>query len=332
MDKLAHALEKGYGLRLVRAERIEYGIWEESFSIWTNQGRFYAKRFWNKSRLRKQDRMLRGLGLSEWLRERGFPAPRVVLDISGQRLCAVDNEVYQVNEWIEGRSFHPGELPAREAFHMGEVLGWFHRSFAQDFLPEHPAYPAPRAAMEACGDLLLRYEPEQGDFAGIAKTVLRAQIALLEALPDSFERSLPRPSLGGVCFGSFWVEQLLFRPDGQVAALVDWTDGAGDSGYWANDIVTGMHLSALDEAGIAAFAAGYQAQHPLPEAEWRAVVAKLCYGHLADTNFLDGWLERPYRRMAHWEQIAARWHKLVPERFRRWKEIEDRVMRAVGYV
>jgi hypothetical protein len=51
-------------------------------------GKVFAKRFWKKSRLKKRDRMLRGLHLSQWLRERGFPAPRIVLDVSGQPLCA----------------------------------------------------------------------------------------------------------------------------------------------------------------------------------------------------------------------------------------------------
>jgi hypothetical protein len=131
-----------------------------------------------------------------------------------------------------------------------------------------------------------------------SRCVLLEQIGLLESLPGDFARVLPRPALFGPCFGSFWVVQLLFQPDGQVAALVDWTDGAEESDFWADDIVTGIHLSALSLDTIAAYAAGYQTEHPLPESEWRAVTAKLCYGHLASNNFWGGWLTQSYRRLA----------------------------------
>lgn len=107
---------------------------------------------------------------------------------------------------------------------------------------------------------------------------------------------------GGICFNSFWVEQILFHSDGRVAALVDWADGAGRPRALGQ---TGIHLSALDTEGIAAFVQGYQSENPLPEHEWRAVAAEVCYGHLASTNFLEGWLHSPYRRMEQWEQTSA---------------------------
>jgi Ser/Thr protein kinase RdoA (MazF antagonist) len=210
---------------------------------------------------------------------------------------------------------------------MGEVLGRFHRSFAQEEVPVRSPYRSPHMAIAECEALEQKFAEAEGDFAAIALKVLREQIALLRELPDDIGWRLPAPSLGGVTFGSFWVEQVLFHPDGQVAALVDWTDGAGETGHWASDIVCGLHLSALDEEGILAFCSGYQAEHPLPAAEWRAVAAMLCYGHLANTNFLGGWLEKSYRRMADWERISEPWHRMVPERYRRWKDIEAGIVR-----
>jgi Ser/Thr protein kinase RdoA (MazF antagonist) len=254
--------------------------------------------------------------------------PSLVRGKQGEWLVEADGTFVQVNEWIEGRSFHPGELPQREAHRMGELLGKFHRSFAAEVVPSRSPYHSPGEAIAKCNHLLQQFEAVQdgGDFPAIASEVLREQITLLQELPADIGWRLPAPTLGGVCFGSYWVEQLLFKPDGQVAALVDWTDGAGEIGHWIGDIVTGLHLSALDEGGIRAFCSGYQAEHPLPPAEWQAAAAMLCYGHLADTNFLEGWLNRSYRDLAHWERISESWQRRVPERFRRWREIEGMLM------
>jgi Ser/Thr protein kinase RdoA (MazF antagonist) len=330
MDKLAQALQTKYGIRLIRAERIDYGIWEENFMAWTDRGQLFVKRFWRKDRLQKPERMIRGLELGEWMRERGFPVPMLVRSKRGELLAEADGTCLQVNEWVDGRSFHPGELPLREANRMGELLGKFHRSFAADFVPPRSPYHSPGEALAKCNNLLQRFsavqDQSENDFPAFAADVLREQIALLEGLPADLGWRLPSPTLGGVCFGSYWVEQLLFKPDGQVAALVDWTDGAGESGHWAGDIVTGLHLSALGEDGIRTFCAGYQIEHPLPPSEWKAIAAMLCYGQLADTNFLEGWLNRSYRDMAHWERISAAWLRRVPGRFRRWQEIEAMLM------
>ncbi|MFZ5825551.1 MAG: hypothetical protein ACOY94_14730 [Bacillota bacterium] len=127
---------------------------------------------------------------------------------------------------------------------------------------------------------------------------------------------------------TLWVEQVLFRPDGEVAALVDWTDGAGRVGFLVEDLDTGIHLSALDLEGIGAFVAGYQSENPLPEQEWRALAALLCYGHLASTNFLGGWFARPYRRMQEWEETSTLWHRLVPWRFNARAEVEETILAA----
>lgn len=39
METLAQALYHASGLNLHRVEQLEYGIWEESFPVWTDRGR-----------------------------------------------------------------------------------------------------------------------------------------------------------------------------------------------------------------------------------------------------------------------------------------------------
>ncbi|WP_218095026.1 hypothetical protein [Paenibacillus solanacearum] len=52
---------------------------------------------------------------------------------------------------------------------------------------------------------------------------------------------------------------------------MDWTDGAGTEGYIA-----------LDLNGIFTFCRDYHSINPLPEEEWKAVAAELCYGFVSD--------------------------------------------------
>lgn len=327
MEALTRVLADAYGLGACRVEPIDYGIWEENFSVRTPKERLFAKRFWRRDR--RRDMMLSGLHLGQTLLARGIPAPRLVWTMAGDALAEADGAIYQVAEWIEGRSYHPGELPPRAAGPLGSLLGKLHRLLGPGNVAPARPLPPPHAAAEQCRALLRRYRGRQEPFAATARAILQEQIVLLETVPAALVEHLPRPRLGGPCFNAFWVEQVLFRPDGEVAALVDWTDGAGVPACWVNDLDTCIHLTVFDRPGLAAFVAGYQAEHPLPESEWRALAAGLCYGHLASTNYLPAWLDRPYRRMAHWEALATLWHGQIPDRFRARADVEATILSAV---
>ncbi len=331
LDKLKAALREAYGFHAQQVERIAYGLWEESFSVWTREKRYYVKRFYAKWRLQtRYPDMLKGLALSQELRQKGFPAPALILTIDNDWLANVDGETYQVNEWVDGCCYHPGELQEDEARAMGGLLARFHCQFERaepsaKMLP----YVTPAVAIHTCEELRLRYESAKGAFPSYVRSLLAQQILLLKSLPSNFTENLPTATLSGPCFHSFWVEQVIFQPNGQIAALVDWTDGAGKPGLWAQDIVTGIHLSALNETAIIAFCSGYQNANRLPKNEWKAVFTMLCYGHVASTNFLDSWLVKHNRRMEHWEKIAKEWTCIVPQRFIRWRELEEKVLDAL---
>jgi|GEM_PF-1553648 len=326
MERLASALEQAYGIRAEHVEPIRYGIWEECFAVRTAGGHLFAKRFHKKNR--RREGMLRGLRLSERLRAQGFPAPAVLPARGGDLLADIEGATHQVTEWVPGLCHHPGDLPLEAAGPMGAVLGRFHRILGTAAIPPARPLPSPRQGAEDCRGMLGRFAGRTEPFAAVAREVLGEQIALLDALPGDFPDRLPLPGAGGPCFQAFWVEQVLFRADGQVAAVVDWTDGAGAPGRRVGDLDTAIHLSALDAAGLASFVAAYQAEHPLPEGEWRALAAALTYGHLAETGFFEAWLQGAYRRPADWEPIAARWHRQVPPRFRERAALEEAVLAA----
>lgn len=279
--------------------------------------------------------MQRGLALSQELRAEGFPAPRVIapragFGIPGADLVALFGERYILTEWVEGRTYYPGELPLAGARPMGALLGRFHRRLGRGG-EETWAYRSPAAAIAQISELLAGYERETEPFAGVARAILTEQVDLLGALPSDFHDSLPKPQIQGGCFNSFWIEQVLFRPDGSVAALVDWTDGAGGRGYLIHDIVVGIHLSALDRVATAEFVAGYQSENPLPRSEWEAAAAHLTYGHLASINFLGGWLYDPMRRMPERDATTELWHRAVPIRFRERELWLETILRGAGY-
>ncbi|MED1918103.1 hypothetical protein P4V64_22600 [Bacillus thuringiensis] len=74
-DRVREAVKNHYQLDVERIERIAYGLWEESFSVWTSSQRYYVKRFYAKWRLQaRYEEMLTGLTLSQELRRKGFPA------------------------------------------------------------------------------------------------------------------------------------------------------------------------------------------------------------------------------------------------------------------
>lgn len=320
MNQLSLVLQQYYGLRVREATHIDYGMWEESFRVETDRGRFFAKRFMRKDR--KLDVMIHGLELSERLRLQGFPTPRLVPTRDGDLLAHHEGERYQVTEWVEGQGYRAGRIPPAAVAAMGALLGRFHRLTGPAEPQPEDWFESPVEAAGRCEALLARYAGRPEPFAAFAREVLQEQVAVLRTLPRDFHVSLPAPALGGHIYNSFWVEQVLFKPDGQVAALVDWTDGTGRVGYWAGDLDCAIHVSGLDHEATLLFAKAYQAENPLPPSEWRVVAALLCYGHLASTNFLSSWLTRPYRRMDGWEETSMVWHGQILPRFRQWGELE----------
>ncbi|AGK95706.1 phosphotransferase [Clostridium pasteurianum] len=327
MERIINALYKAYGLQITKVKNIEYGLWEESFEVWTLTEKFFAKRFWKKDRIEtRHDEMLRGLLLSQELRANGFPVPELIFTKNKMPLAHIDGETYEVTEWVEGNTFHPGELPKEGAYSMGCLLGKFHSFFQVDKQYKYLELPSPLAAIQKCKKLLCQYEHFSGKFADNAKQVLSEQIEILELLPRDFLQGMITMSRVGLTFNSFWVEQIIFNDKFEVNALIDWTDGAGRIGCWAGDIDTALHISAFDKDAIVQFCRGYQNFNYLTKEEWESVFNLTCYKHLCDTWIFDSWVKKYNRRMEHWENITIKWSIQVPIRFYQWREIKELVL------
>jgi len=120
------------------------------------------------------------------LRKKGFPIPKLLYTFHGKPFAHVDNECYQVNEWIQGNTYHPGELTREGAYSMGNLLGRFHSFCADNKSAREIQLPTPSEGIRCCKDMLERYKPYEREFADVAKAVLSEQIAILEALLDNF--------------------------------------------------------------------------------------------------------------------------------------------------
>lgn len=327
MEKVINALNKAYGLKVVGIEKIEYGLWEESFQIRTSSNKYYAKRFWKKDRIKnKYQEMLQGLELSQLLRAKGFPIPELILTIDKKPLAYVDDETYEVTEWIDGCSFHPGELPLEGTYSMGSLLGRFHSFFEFNNQYKTLEFAKPLESIKKLKILLSKYEVVSGEFSNMASQVISEQISILESLPSDFLNTMTNKSRFGTTFNSFWVEQIIFNNKLEVSALIDWTDGAGSVGCLAGDIDCGIHLSALKKEGIVEFCKGYQEFNPMSKNEWESIIDYFVYKHLNDTWIYESWLNKYNRRMDHWEKIAAKWSAQVPIRFYQWREIKESIL------
>lgn len=327
MQTIVNALQKAYNLKITNIKGIEYGLWEESFEIETTTKKYFAKRFWRKSRIEtRYAEMLRGIALSQELRTKGFPVPELILTVDKEPLAHIEDETYQVTEWIEGRTFHPGELPKEGAYSMGCLLGKFHDHFQCDKQYKAIEMPIPSIVLQKSESLLLQLEPLSGKFPDSAKEVLTENIKILKAISDDYIKNMNTKSRVGTIYNSFWVEQMLFDEKFRVKALVDWTDGAGGTGCIIEDIDTAINISAFDKEAIIEFCRGYQSFNPLEKEEWEAALNLICYRHLADLWIYYSWINKGNRRMEHWENIAIRWIKQIPVRFYQWEEIKKLVL------
>lgn len=327
MQRVIEDLYKGYGFKIIDIKKIEYGLWEESFEVQTQNKKYFAKRFWRKSRVEtRYNEMLHGLLLSQELRAKGFPVPELILTKSMEPLAHIDNETYLVTEWIDGKTFHPGELSEEQAFSMGCLLGKFHSYFQVDAQYESIELPKPSEAVIRCENLLLQFETHSGEFANQAKKILNKEIQILKSITDDYIKSLNTISRVGPIYGSFWAEQVLFDHDHKINALVDWTDGAGRIGCWIEDMDTAIHVSAFHKEAILAFCRGYQRHNQIKKEEWESVLNLACYTHLTDTWIFDSWLNKTNRRMEHWEKIALCWITQIPIRYHQWGEIRKQII------
>jgi len=119
--------------------RIEQGFVNEHWSLTTTEGRFFLKRL--NPLLRQSNLVSAQHQLVRHLRGSEFPAPRIMPTHAGHTLLILDNEWYEMQEYIEGDSYnHNRPAHFREA---ATTLGRYH-TCVEPFAPQ---------ALRSLGDL-----------------------------------------------------------------------------------------------------------------------------------------------------------------------------------
>jgi Ser/Thr protein kinase RdoA (MazF antagonist) len=113
-----------FGLgELQAASRVERGFVDENWIVETERGRYFLKR--RHPRRRQSEQVIQAQHeLIEHLRRVGFPAPILVPAATGESFLALEGEVYELEEYIEGGPYQPDRPEHLTA--AARTLGRYH--------------------------------------------------------------------------------------------------------------------------------------------------------------------------------------------------------------
>ena len=200
------------------------------------------------------------LGLTDHLAARGFPAPRPVQNMDGDRVGALNGRPAAVIEWLPGawlRDPSPDEIEA-----AGAMLARLHLEAAG--FPLERSNPVGPVGWRALADRSATAA------TGEDRDILEGVEAALARLGDPWAEDLPR----GPIHADYFPDNILFD-GGQVSGVIDFYFGCTD--LLAYDLAIALSAWGFDGAGVAipgaveAFRRGYEAVRPLTSAEAAAL-------------------------------------------------------------
>jgi homoserine kinase type II len=281
-----------YDLGELRSMRpATHGLVNETAFVETSLGRFVVRR--NQRRLGQASLELRQRLLT-FLRNRAFPAPRLVAARNGATAISVNGRFFEIFNFIEGDDFNPDRMAHLK--NIGAILARYHRVIVA--FPDPPPPQEPRYVPGGLHGLTERLM--QRDLMGDLTVQLSwydARAAeLRRALPDAAYAALPHVLI----HGDIHRDNFLFRGD-VVAALIDFDQVTIDARIvdLADALVGlatcpgpegwspwGVYPGPLDMERTHMLLAGYHAKAPLTLAERAALPA------LVETVWLQGNLRR----------------------------------------
>ena len=206
-----------YGLGKVRALcHVEGGVVDENWVVETDGGRYFLKR--RHPRRHQSEQLIHAQhALMVWLRQRGFPAPRIVPTTEGRSYLRLAGQVYEVEHYIDGVPYkHDRPEHLDEAARM---MGRYHQC-VEGYAPEafrarDVLYDA-AVAGEALDRLCRAWLVDQD--AALTRVASRLK-ALVEDLALRFSGHGPLPHR--VIHGDYHGGNLLYRGD-QIVGVVDY--------------------------------------------------------------------------------------------------------------
>ncbi|WP_298816327.1 homoserine kinase [Chloroflexus sp.] len=290
-DDIARVLAL-YEVGELRSSRpASHGAINETAFVETTVGRFVMRR--NRRHIGLQSIRLRHR-LLEWLRQRGFPAPRVLPARNGETVVIINDRVYELSVFIIGDEFNPTR--PRQLSDVGRVLASYHRAVS-DF-PDPPPPPPSRYLPSGLSSLTERLITRDllGDLTVILHWYERRIAELRRQLSDEAYAALPHLLI----HGDMHRDNLIFRGDA-VAALIDYdqicidarlvdvVDALVDMAIGPpppNWSMWGVYRAPLDLERVRLLLRAYNAIMPLSRNEAQALPAML------ETVWLQGNLRR----------------------------------------
>ncbi len=198
------------------ARRLERGFVDENWVVETERGRYFLKR--RHPRRRQAEQVIRAQHeLIAHLRRAGFPAPVLVPAATGESFLALEGEVYELEEYIEGEPYrhdHPVHLEV-----AAWTLGRYHacvEGFDPPALREQGNLYCPENWQAVLQHLREAWQLDRD--VGISRIAQRLE-SLAHDLAARFAGHGELPYL--VIHGDYYAGNLLFDGD-RVVGLVDY--------------------------------------------------------------------------------------------------------------
>lgn len=233
------------------------------------------------------------------LADAGLPVAVPLATPQGDTLAAVNGGYVSVTPWVEGEHVPGRRWSHRRCRQVGALLGRIHRGLGVAVpagvgrvRPKVPEAAAAKAAIDGYLGLIAERSVVD-DFDTFARARLVERRELLENLAHLRPDDTAKLS-GGYVHGDFQELNLLFDPDGEVAAVLDW-DRIGVRAYGyelarsatlifggADTTIDADTCGVLDVERVAAFVAGYRSVVEIGDDQIVAAVRRLWWERVCD--------------------------------------------------
>jgi len=265
----ARALLDEYGVPGFQAiEGIPAGSVNSNFAVHLDAGRLFLRVYEEQDRAGAEGET----AMLERLSSQGVPTPAPLRRTDGGRVSTLRGKPAALFPWREGTIRCQAGVTPADARLVGGALARVHLAGVGE---------RRGAGRFGLADLLARLDRVEngGDavFAPLAPS-LREALRGAEAARDA---GLP----GGLTHGDLFRDNVLWSPDGGIAALLDF-ESACDGTYSYDLMVTVLSWCVGDDLEVRlarAMTAGYDEVRPLGERERRGLWAEACFGALRFT-------------------------------------------------
>ena len=221
-------MEKEYGIRPLRLQRLQVGAGSNTYRIEADKGIFILKNP-NSNEINNPELEPK---LCEFLLERGIAVSQFVKNRHGSYITLVEDEIYHLQRFIEGRNFGLNEAPAWLMEESAKTLGRIHQELkSYEHLPEgigtgffkHMTPERVKGSYKASLEIA-KQNGESNIIQG-----LHRRIELLEDFKD-FQIDLQEISCGNT-HGDYFISQII-AGDREIAGVIDWTTACVHPYVW----------------------------------------------------------------------------------------------------